>query len=537
MLRDNDLAPVSVRCHREPTPKDPKHVSCAPAVFVSPVAWDVVDNTLMRPVSHGLGVVTSGESVDVNSLDEVPDSSWFENRIGARDMPLAELTQGGCKPEDLLDPEAATEGSWVIDQGKSEGSQPGFRITTPGKRRYLVKLDPEEEHERTSAASVLGIAVHHAAGFHTTCEQLLYVKPRTFRLLPGLRSKTNIGDERPFDQHALDAIVAAAPWRDGRVRVVASAWLPGHLIGPFRYEGTRADDPNDVVAHEDRRELRALRVLDAWLARYDSRSGNTIDSWMHDGHGPPEASPGHVVHYHLDTSEIFGADPGGDPSIWQREGHSYIVDFADVGRDFVTLGIPTRPWDTATKTPGLEIFGYFNVEDFTPDRWKSEYPNPAFVRMTERDAAWMTRILARFSHERIHALVELGSFTDPRMSAFLERVLEGRLARILERYLLRRSPMTDARVEGQSLCVTDLAALRAVRDPSQFRYAARTSRGALSVARKEGANVCFALPGGGGGDLELTMENGVARGPLVAMLHDAQDGRGYRVTALRRPEE
>ena len=26
--------------------------------------------------------------------------------------------------------------------------------------------------------------------------------------------------------------------------------------------------------------------------------------------------------------------------------------------------------------PGQELFGYFDVEDFDPDAWKNEYPDP-----------------------------------------------------------------------------------------------------------------------------------------------------------------
>ena len=38
---------------------------------------------------------------------------------------------------------------------------------------------------------------------------------------------------------------------------------------------------------------------------------------------------------------------------------------------------------------------------FEPDDWKPGYPNPAFSRMKEQDAAWMARIIAEFSDEHL----------------------------------------------------------------------------------------------------------------------------------------
>ena len=33
-------------------------------------------------------------ALNVNTLDEVPDSMWFVNRIGRKDMPIADLVRG-----------------------------------------------------------------------------------------------------------------------------------------------------------------------------------------------------------------------------------------------------------------------------------------------------------------------------------------------------------------------------------------------------------------------------------------------------------
>ena len=48
---------------------------------------------------------------------------------------------------------------------------------------------------------------------------------------------------------------------DGTYRVIAGRLIPGKVLGGFLFAGTRSDDANDVVPHEHRRELRALRVF------------------------------------------------------------------------------------------------------------------------------------------------------------------------------------------------------------------------------------------------------------------------------------
>jgi hypothetical protein len=227
-------------------------------------------------------------------------------------------------------------------------------------------------------------------------------------------------------------------------------------------------------------------------------------------------------------------------------GYSYIVDWGDMASDFVRLGIPSRPWENG-RAAGHELFGYFDVEHFAPDRWKNEYPNPAFTRMTERDAAWMARVLARFTPESVRALAEAGRFTDPGNTDYIARVLEGRLARILDRYLTRLSSIADVHVEGDAMCAVDLAALRGVRQLGRFRYTARMNGAVpLRVTADEGARVCVALvhvaaDGGGPDDapnryVRVVLEDGVAAGPLRAYLYDLGPTRGYRLVGIERTE-
>ncbi|HWZ93462.1 MAG TPA: hypothetical protein VNW92_31600, partial [Polyangiaceae bacterium] len=282
---------------------------------------------------------------------------------------------------------------------------------------------------------------------------------------------------------------------------------------------------------------------------FDAREQNSMDSWIADAgkKGKPDSSPGYVRHYYLDTSDCLGSEWDWD-GISRRLGRSYLLDWGDIGLDFLGLGIPTRSWEKAQRTPGREKFGYFDVATFVPDEWKNEYPNPAFSRMTERDGAWMTRILARFTPEMVRALAELGRFSDPGDTAHVAAVLNGRLQKILQRYLTRLSPLASVRVEDhQQLCALDLAKWRRVREPGSFRYTARAGDGqALPVAPRDDGTVCVSLPehriaptipdDAKERYVVVAISNGVAQGPLVCYLYDLGPERGYRLVGIERPE-
>jgi hypothetical protein len=550
---DTDLRPVTVACRASPTPKDPHNVSCAPDVYVSPLIWDGTDNLVFRPLSEAVGIVHHGEAVNANSLDEVADSAWFTNRIGVHPMSTGDVARGACSPALILDPDGSADGTWLIDHGKTNGSSPGFRVNIPGKGKYLFKGEIRSQPERPSAASVIGAAVYEAAGFNTSCEQIVYFRPSLLKLAPGLKHQGNFGAMVPFDQKVVDKILADSPHQGELVRMQASAWLSGYLIGPFGYTGTRADDPNDIIPHDDRRELRGGRLLAAWLDHFDAREQNSMDSWVTEsaeGKGKPDASPGHVVHYYLDTSDCLGSEWDWE-EISRRLGYSYVADWGDMARDLVTLGIPARPWDRVRRAPGFEIFGFFNVEEFEPDQWKNEYPNAAFSRMTERDGAWMARILARFTPEMVETFGGMGKFSDPRKAAYLTRVLQGRLDKILQRYLTRLSPLADVHVAGTDrLCAEDLAETRRLRPPEEFRYDARLASGTAAeqvpVTVQPAGGICVTLPhvaaeGGSRDDaperyVRVTIADGVAKGPLVAHLYDLGPMRGYRLAGIERPQ-
>ena len=158
---------------------------------------------------------------------------------------------------------------------------------------------------------------------------------------------------------------------DGSYRVIASKAIGGTILGPFRYYGTVPDDPNDVVPHEHRRELRGLRVFSAWLNHMDSRGINSLDTLVDAG------SRKLVRHYLLDFGSTLGSAAIAVKS--RRSGYSYLWDFADSMKTMATFGLYVPRWAFIDYPMNfLPAVGRVEADHFEPEEWGPHYPNPAF---------------------------------------------------------------------------------------------------------------------------------------------------------------
>jgi hypothetical protein len=242
---------------------------------------------------------------------------------------------------------------------------------------------------------------------------------------------------------------------NGSYRTAAGRLLPGKVLGGFRYQGTRPDDPNDVVPHEHRRELRALRVFGAWTNLTDMKAGNTLDTIVTEG------GKGIIRHYLQDVGSTFGIGANG-PHEW-NEGWEYIYDGAGTKKRLLTFGFGLSPWQTADYEDYPAI-GRFEGDAFDPEAWKPRAPMAAYIEMRDDDAFWAARKVMAFSDEMIRAIVKTGQFSDANAEKYLGDVLIKRRDKIGKAYLTRINPIVDPALDGSGVLSFGNAAV-------QYRFA------------------------------------------------------------------
>jgi len=387
------------------------------------------------------------EAANVNTLDEVPDSSWFTNRHGRTRMSLEALRRG---PDVSGPPE--TDGPWTVFRGKSQGITPGFSIEDARGGRYVIKFDPVDVPELATAAEVIGTKLFHALGYHVPQNYLVRVDPSRFAIRPGTMVENSAGVRVPLTARRLAWMLRAVPRdADGRVRVLASRYIDGVPLGPFRYYGTRADDANDVIPHEHRRELRGLRLFAAWTNHDDTRAQNTQASWV-------DADGRHYVrHWLIDFGSTFGSGSV-DMQLANLAFH-YWLSPREVTRNLLGLGLHVPEYRRVTwpPFPAYQAVGRWEADAFDPAAWRNDYPNPAFVRMTARDAFWAAKILMRFTEEELHAIVETGRYTRPEDAEYFLRVLVARQRKAGAFGLSALNPLDEFQIADGALVFANLA--------------------------------------------------------------------------------
>jgi hypothetical protein len=364
---------------------------------------------------------------NVNVLDEVPNNSWFTNRIGIFPMTPDEVARGrgpGLGP--------SRETAWTLVAAKSQGFSIGFTVRDANGDRFVIKFDPRGYQGTTTAAGAIVARIFHAAGYNVPDDNVCWFRRSDLVLADSVTITTKKG-ERFMTEADVDSILARVePRADGSYRALASRFLDGQPVGPFDYRGKRRDDPNDRVRHEDRRELRGMRVLASWVSHFDTKQHNTLDVLVE------EDGRRFVRHHLLDLASTLGAGVFGPVA---RETHEYIVT-PSVFTQTLTLGLHEPDWRKIQRPEGLDEVGYFSAEYFDPKGFRSNFRNAAFVNMTDRDAYWAAKIVTAFTDEHLRAIVAAGQYGNPAAAEHVFRALAGRRD-VIGRTFFDRMPPLD----------------------------------------------------------------------------------------------
>lgn len=262
---------------------------------------------------------------------------------------------------------------------------------------------------------------------------------------------TSAGKKHVLKQADLDKMLRhLSTNQNGEIRVMANLSLEGKIIGPFRYSGTRSDDPNDLVPHDQRRDLRGLAVLCAWLNHTDAKADNSMDTVVGKG------ADARIRHNLLDFGAAFGSDS--DIAKDPRHGQEFFLPTSKAQLNKVyTLGLLPNDWERVHYPHDLPAAGNITQVAFHPASWKPNYPNQAFLRMTPEDAYWGAKLVMAFSDEDIQAIVEEGKFTDPRVTKYVTTVLEKRRDTVGSYWFNVILPLEHVGIDNGAFLYDDLA--------------------------------------------------------------------------------
>jgi hypothetical protein len=416
------------------------------------LSYDALINLFGRP-----GKRLVGRASNVNTVDDVPDSSWYTNRR----VTAAEIARG------VNDDRGPAPGKWHVSR-KNDGVSAGFTITDSAGKRYFIKFDPPDEPELGTGAEAVSTRLFHALGYFVPQATIVSIRAEDLVVAEGATVRMLGGKRRPMRLSDIGKTLERANRNpDGSYRAIATEGLAGTVLGGFLYEGTRPDDPNDTVPHEDRRELRGLRVFSAWLNHTDAKALNSMDTILK---GPDGAR---VRHNLIDFNATLGSAGIGPRE--RRDGYEYLAETGPALRALPAFGFAVRPWMTIDY-PEYRGIGRFEAARFEPEKWRPRVPNPAYVRSRPDDTFWAAMKLMSVPEDVIRAAVKAGQYQDAAAEKFLADALIERRAKIAKAFLVPVNPVVDPALAADGRLTFGNAAVQHAGAPAPSGYSAAWHR-------------------------------------------------------------
>ena len=438
----------------------------------------------------GRNTPAARRALNINTVGEVPDSSWFTNRAGHRPMTPEDIANGPNMSE------GPAAGAWEITSSKGDGVTPGFTVKDSSGERWFLKFDPPGYRGMATGTEVVVTKLMWALGYHVPENHIAYLRREQLVIGEGATFTPPGRKPRAMRPGDIDNLLRRASREtDGSYRVVASRALPGKPIGRLRFVDTRPDDPNDIVPHQDRRELRAYGVFAAWLNHVDAKAINSLDVLI------SENGMSYVRHYLIDFGSALGSGGIAPADYWA--GSEYLVQPRDVAKQMVSFGFSVPKWRTAPFYEARSIGRLpLHNADFNPELWRPRVPNQAFLHARPDDKFWAAQRLAALSTDLIRAAVQTGEFGDPAAEEFLVRALAQRRDAISRAYLPAVNPIAALALDRAGVLTfrNDAVEADVARAPRAYRASwwtfDNTTGETRRIGESSGVTASLEAPGG-----------------------------------------
>jgi hypothetical protein len=369
----------------------------------------LTDVYLRRPLVIALEAKRLPYALDVNALDEVPRSSFWE--------PL---------PSEA----AAFSRAYAVDGppvAPVSAAGDGNRIRDARGKEYALAVDPQGQPGTRTAASAIASRLLRAIG---------YLTPEVW-LVP----RAELGPVAPEG--------GAGDW------VAAVRWPLGVEIGSTEMSGTGAGDPNDRIPHRDRRTLRALGLAAQWIELPDLGPSRVVDVYV------GEAGRGHVRHFVIGLDDSFGVASFTVSA--PRETAAGVVR-GGAFENLVTLGL-LRP--APAKPPANPTLALLALE---PDlKFSLGHPWEPGDRLTAPDRYWMARRLMQISSGLLRLAVAEAKL-EPPVAEHVVTALESRRRKLASAWMREVTPLQPRSLQNDLLAFGDEAIAHGFAGEGETRY-------------------------------------------------------------------